>query len=104
MTKPIGEMNITEFAEFIINGIVEQTKLQGYVPVSPIEAQASKLVITSKNEESAEFRFVTFNCVSLTGGKEKYLAVLLAEQATELAASLLKAVAKIKEELEEEGE
>lgn len=103
MTKPIGKMNIAEFAEFIINGIVEQSKLQGYVPVSPIEVRASKLVITSENE-NAEFRFVTFNCVSLTGGKEKYLAVLLAEQATELAASLLKAVAKIKEELEEEGE
>lgn len=104
MTKPIGEMNIIEFGEFIVNGIVEQTKLQGYVPVSPIEAQASKLMISSKNGKYAEFRFVTFNCVSLTGGKEKYLAVLLAEQATELAASLLKAVATIKEELEEEGE
>lgn len=97
------QTDIIKVAELILNEIVDQTNLQGFVAISTTEnAAVSKLRLTSKKAEIySEIRLVTFKCGSLSEGKEKYLVVLPPDKATELAASLLKVVAKIKKE---EGE
>ena len=97
----IAEINNAKIAELIFNGIAEKIKQQGAIPIAPSVSGVGKVTLNSKSGTYAELRFVTLACNSMNGGKEKYLMYLPAETATKVAAALLKAVAKIKEE---EGE
>lgn len=97
----IAEINNSQVAEFILNGIAEKIKQQGSIPIAPCQSGVGQVRLNSKSEVYAEIQFVTLTCCSPTSGKEKYVMYLPTETATKVAAALLKAVAKIKEE---EGE
>ena len=96
-----AEINNSNVAEVILNGLAEKIRQEGFIPIAPTETGVGKLRLNSKSGVYADLRFVTLTCCTLATGEEEYLMYLPTETATKVAAALLKAVAKIKEE---EGE
>lgn len=96
-----AEINNSNVAEVILNGMAEKIRQEGFIPIAPTETGVGKLRLNSKSGVYADLRFVTLTCCTLATGEEEYLMYLPTETATKVAAALLKAVAKIKEEEDE---
>lgn len=94
-----AETNKKKLDEFLTASVVKQVKAQGFVPLEVTGVDIGKLEL--KNGTYGELPFVSLFCKSRTSDNEKYLAILPVKGAANLAAMLLNAVAKIKEE---EGE
>ena len=86
-----AETNDKKLDEFLTACVVKQ--------VTGVDV--GKLELDMKNGTYGELPFVSLFCKSRTSDNEKYLAILPVKGAANLAAMLLNAVAKIKEE---EGE
>ena len=84
-----------EFSEFLTASAVKEVKAQGFIPLEVTGADISTLQLNMKNGTYGELPFVSLFCKPRSN--EKYLAILSVDGATNLAAILLKAVAKIKE-------
>lgn len=96
-----AETNEKKFDEFLTACVVKQVKAQGFVPLEVTGVDIGKLELDMQNGTYGELPFVSLFCKSRTSDNEKYLAILPVKGASNLAAMLLNAVAKIKEE---EGE
>ena len=92
-----AETNDKKLDEFLTACVVKQ----GFVPLEVTGVDVGKLELDMKNGTYGELPFVSLFCKSRTSDNEKYLAILPVKGAANLAAMLLNAVAKIKEE---EGE
>lgn len=86
-----------EFSEFLTASAVKEVKAQGFILLEVTGADISTLQLNMKNGTYGELPFVSLFCKPRTPGNEKYLAILPVEGAANLAAILLKVVAKIKE-------
>ncbi len=95
------ETNDKKLDEFLTASVVKQVKAQGFAPLEVTGVDIGTLELDMKNGTYGELSFVSLFCKSRTSDNEKYLAILPVKGAANLAAMLLNAVAKIKEE---EGE